>query len=184
VFKMDSMILSITGFVFVFGAVAYFQWFFDRNRSTDQQPALAAPNDSIGLARANSDSGGLRPGLRWYERLFAIVLGACIGGFLFVVLLSNYLSPPRRPVVPEVALGCTHFFTAKFGTVYGTYFEYLAITYGVWVTWGGGALIGACVAMLKIRINEQARAYPLFLGAGAAASMVLCYAIWRASARP
>jgi hypothetical protein len=128
---MDSMILSIIGLVFVFGAVAYFQWFFYRNRSTDQRPEFAAPNDSTGSARANSDSGGSRSGLRWYERLFAIALGACIGSFLFVLLLSNYLSPPRRPVVPEVALGYTHFFKAKFGSVYGTYFEYLAVTYGV-----------------------------------------------------
>ena len=60
---MDSMILSIMGFVFVFGAVAYFQWLFYRNRSTDQQPELAAPNDSTGSARANSDSD-LRWGLR------------------------------------------------------------------------------------------------------------------------
>jgi hypothetical protein len=122
--QMDSMILTLMAFVLAFGAIAYFQWLFRRSRSSDPQPGLALtpPNESTGSARANPASGGSRPDLRWYERLFAIVFGACIGGFLFVVLLCNYLSPPRRPVVPEVALGYTHFFKAKFGSVYGTYF--------------------------------------------------------------
>lgn len=164
---MDSMIISIMAFVLAFGLIAYFQRLFRRSRSSDLQLRLALPSsESAGSARANPDSDASRPDVRWYERLFAIVFGACMGGFLFVVLLSNYLSPPRRPVVPEVTLGYTHFFKAKFGSVYGTYFEYLAITYGVWVLWGGGVLIGACVAMLKIKINENSLTFTLFFWAG------------------
>ena len=182
---MDSMIISIMAFVLAFGLIAYFQRLFRRSRSSDPQLRLALPSsESAGSARANPDSDASRPDVRWYERLFAIVFGACMGGFLFVVLLSNYLSPPRRPVVLEVTLGYTHFFKAKFGSVYGTYFEYLAITYGVWVLWGGGVLIGACVAMLKIKINENSLTFTLFFLGGAAISLLLCYAIWRASPQP
>src|ERR1700738_5498653 len=90
-----------------------------------------------------------RPGWRWNERLVLFVIGAGIGGFFFCGTLGTILSPPKRPVVPEPALGFTHAFRAKHGDVYGTLFEYLAVTYGVWIMWGVGAVASSFISILK-----------------------------------
>ena len=71
----------------------------------------------------------------WYERLLLFVAGAGAVGFLFGGILHTALSPAKRPVFPEPALGFTHLFNAKYGSVYGTLFEYLTVTHGIWLMW-------------------------------------------------
>ena len=102
--------------------------------------------------------------------------GAGISGFIFSGILQQYLSPPQRPAFPEAALGYTHLLEAKYGSVYGTYFEYLTVTYGVWSMWGLCAVSGLSGYMLGIR--HKSRTYPLQICAAAAISMVLYSAIW------
>jgi len=160
---MKSMIVSLVACVFACGAIGYLQWLFPRSRSLDTQPIQAITH-----------------GVKWRDGLLAFIAGACIAGFIFVINLSGYLSPHRRPLVPEISHGYSYFFTAKYGGVYGTYFEYLAVTYGVWATWGGLALMGAFVGVLKIRINEKSSTFPLLFFVGSAISMVFYYASWRA----
>jgi hypothetical protein len=112
--------------------------------------------------------------------LFAV--GACVGGFLFSGILHSYLSSPNRPLFPEPALGYTYLFKARHGYVYGTLLEYLAVTYGVWVMWGLGALGGLYYFGVKKRLKWSFYArYPWQTLAGTAISMALYYAIWRLS---
>jgi hypothetical protein len=92
---------------------------------------------------------------------------------------AYYMDTSPRPVFPEPALGYTHFFKAKHGDVYGTFFEYLAVTYGVWIMWGVGFVSSAFIAILKI--HQKSRTYPRQISAAAAISMALYYAIWQAS---
>ncbi len=115
----------------------------------------------------------------WNEKLILFVAGACMGGFIFCGILSTNLSPPNRPVVPEPALGYTHFFKAKHGQVYGTLFEYLAVSYGVFAMWGIGALIGLIFFSLNGRNLPGYRRNPWPFLAGLAISMPLYYVIWQ-----
>ena len=107
--------------------------------------------------------------------------GSCLACFCFAASLSGYLSPGNRPTAPEVALGQTHFFGSKYGSVYVTNFEYLAVTYGLWFGLGGLLLIALIAKMLKTDFRDGSKVYPLVLFAGSATSMLLYYAIWQAS---
>jgi len=132
---------------------------------------LVAPRDELArLTQSDLET------LTWYERLVLFGTGAGISGFIFSGVLQQYLSPPKRPVFPEAALGYTHLLQAKYGSVYGTYFEFLTVTYGVWTMWGLCAVSGLFGYMLGIR--QKSRTYPLQICAAAAISMVLYCAIW------
>lgn len=98
---------------------------------------------------------------------------------MFCGTLGTFISPPKRPVVPEPALGFTYFLKAKYGNVYGTFFEYLAVTYGVWIMWGVGAATSPFIFFLKIK--QKSRTYPRQIAAAAVISGALCYAIWQVS---
>jgi hypothetical protein len=116
------------------------------------------------------------------ELLVLCVMGVCISGFFFCGILHTELSPPNRPILPEPALGYTHLLTARHGTVYGTLFEYLAVTYGVWIMWALGALIG--LIFFNLKNKDTSRTYPRLpwqILAAAAISMPLYYAIWQLS---
>ena len=116
------------------------------------------------------------PARRWRrsESLLLFVVGASFGGFIFGGILHTILSPPERPVFPEPALGYTHLFKAKYGSVYGTYFEYLAVTYGLWMMWIVGVLTSV---FLKIKLRARISRWQVF--AAVAISIAVCYAIWR-----
>jgi hypothetical protein len=137
---------------------------------------LTPPVGSASLTQ--SGSGTTR--LSWHRRelLLLFVAGAGFGGFIFCGILHTLLSPPERPVFPEPALGYTHLFKAKYGSVYGTYFEYLAVIYGLWMMW----IVGVVSTVLFRKIEPKSRAYPRYPWQGFAAmaiSMALYYAIWR-----
>jgi hypothetical protein len=139
--------------------------------------SLIPPDGSVNFTGLDSET--TRVSWSWNERLVLFVVGAGTSGFIFCGILHGYLSPPKRPLFPEPALGYTHFFKAKHGNVYGTFFEYLAVTYGIWISLGGVAVSGAFVSFLKIK--QKSRTYPRQIFAAAAISMALCYAIWRVS---
>lgn len=169
---MLAMIVSLTACVFLCGFIAYLHWFFSPTPATD----LAPPSEATALAQ----SGSASLALSWYRRLLTFAAGTFMAGFAFVLNLSGYLSPDKRPLTPNAALGYTHFFRPKYGGVFGTYFECLAITYGPWVTWGGFLLTGLIAIKLKITL-EGSRAYPLLFFAGSATSMAACFALWQIS---
>ncbi len=173
---MDGLALWLIGFLFI-GISIYAHWFKRRGELTDQQGGSLPnpPNGSTSLVQP--DPGYLRSSWRWYQRLALLVIGAGLGGFAFCFILTGYLSPPKRPVLPDAALGYTYFFKIKSHGVYGTYFEYLAMTYGPLTTWGVTLVGGIFSASLKI--NRSSRAYPLQIFAGAVISMALYYVIWR-----
>jgi hypothetical protein len=128
--------------------------------------------------------------LRWYmfrespehrsrmEWLVILTAGACLGGFIFSGVLHGILYPPTRPAQPEPELGYTYFLHTKYGAAYGTYFEYLAVNFGVFVMWGLGALIGLTAWAYGILSGGYAARFDSF--AVAAVSSGLYYAIWRA----
>lgn len=161
---MDGKIFLLL-FLIVSGALGYISWLLQRDHRTDR-----------------TDSETTRLSLSWVEWLIFSVIGAGISGFFFCGMLYANLSPPNRPVFPEPALGYTHLFKAKYGNVYGTFFEYLAVTYGVWTMWGIAALGGLIFFSLKDR--ERSRTYPRYpwqVFPALAISMVLYYAIWQLS---
>jgi hypothetical protein len=124
------------------------------------------------------DSETTRPSWSWDEWLLLFAIGAGFGGFFFSGILQTHLSPPNRPALPEPLLGYTYLFKTKYGNVYGTLFEYLVVTYGVWTMWGIGVLGGL---FLKIRHAGTVPRYPWQIFAAAAISMALYYAIWQVS---
>jgi len=138
--------------------------------------ALAPPGRSANLTqlylRAN------RLSWTWYERLILFGVGAGISGFIFSGILHGNLLPLNRPAFPEPAMGYTHLFKTKYGNVYGTYFEYLAVIYGVWVTWGFAAVCGIVCYVLKIQYKS--RTYLRQVAGAAVISMVAYWAIWQA----
>jgi hypothetical protein len=91
--------------------------------------ALAAPGQPVSLTENASATPRVR--WNWHERLAALVIGACMGGFIFCGILHTNLSPPARPLHPEPALGYTYLLATKHGVAYGTLFEHLAVTYGI-----------------------------------------------------
>jgi hypothetical protein len=140
--------------------------------------ALTPPGGSVSLTQPGS--GTTRLIWIWYEWLLLFVTGAGFGGFFFGGILHTVLSPPERPVFPEPALGYTHLFKAKYGSVYGTYFEYFAVTYGFWMMW----IVGVVSIALFRNIEPKSRTYPRYpwqVFAAIAISMALYYAIWRVS---
>jgi hypothetical protein len=96
---------------------------------------------SASLTQPDSRMG--RPTGRWTERLVLYVVGAGIGSFLFCGALHTYLSPPNRPIIAEPELGYTHLFKARHGDVYGTFFEYLVVPHGPWISRGIAGYDGA-----------------------------------------
>jgi hypothetical protein len=140
-----------------------------------QRLALPPPGGCASLKQR--DSGTARPNWTWYERLALFGMGVGISGLIFGGVLHGNLSFPNRPVSPEPELGYTYLFTAKYGNVYGTYFEYLVVTYAVWVMWAVGAVSGLFGYILKIQ--QKSRSYPLQICASAAVSMVIYYVAWR-----
>jgi hypothetical protein len=144
------------------------------------EPEGLALAPSSGLASlTQSDSGTVRPSWNWCERLVLFGVGAGLSGFFFSGILHSYLCVPHRPVFPEPALGFTYLIKPKYGIVYGTYFEYLAVTYGVWTMWGFAVVCGLFGSVLDIQ--HKSRTYPRQIFAAGAISMVLYYAIWQAS---
>jgi hypothetical protein len=175
------MIISLTASVLFCGAIIYLSWFFYRDQ--DRIPApwrwLKVNSTAVQSSLAQRDSSS-QPTSSFYGRLLAFVGGTCLRGLIFVANLDTYLSPDRRPLTPNVALGYTHLFKAKYGHVFGTYFEYLAITYGIWVTWGGFVLAGLIAVKLKVNREGKRPYQPLLVFAGSAVSVVFCYKIWQA----
>jgi hypothetical protein len=177
---MLAMIVWLTTSVFLWGAIAYLNWFFYRAGAPNLWRWLEpnSQNARTSLAEPNSTP---RPNLSSYRRLLTLLVGACFSCFWFAGTLYSYLSPPERPIAPEASLGYTHFFHTKYGGVYGTYLEYLAINYGIWVI-GGSMLLAGLVAMkLKINLYESSPAYPLLMFVASAISMVLCFVLWQGS---
>jgi hypothetical protein len=143
-----------------------------------QGVVLTPPIRSESLTQ--TDSATTR--LSWNEQLVLFIAGAGISGFLFCGILSTDLSPPKRPIFPEPALGYTHFLMAKHGNVYGTFFEYLAVTYGIGMMWGVAALSG--LIFWSLQDSAKSPTYPRYpwqVFAAAAVSMALYFAIWQLS---
>jgi hypothetical protein len=176
---MTGMIVSLTACVFLCGAIAYLLWFGNKIRAAGppRRYTLLPPSGSMAVERQGLSAHTARI---WYKRLLALISGVCAAGFCFVVSLSGYLSPGNRPISPEAALGYTHYIRGKYAGVYVTYFEYLAVTYGIWVPWGGLALIGMIVIKLKVDPMDGSQVYPLLSLAGSAISMVLYFILWQA----
>lgn len=120
------------------------------------------------------ESGEHRSRTEW---LVILAAGACFGGFFFSGMLHSILSPPTRPAQPELELGYAYLLHTKYGAAYGTYFEYLAVNFGVWGMWGSALLIGLTAYAYGIRIEGNAARFDGF--AAAAISSGLYYAIWR-----
>lgn len=116
-----------------------------------------------------------RVSLRWLERLGLFCVGLGLGGFLFCAILNWYLFP-RRPALPEPALGYTHLFEIKRHIRYGTFFEYLAITYGPWVTWCFGAV--SSMFTYALGIQTKSWTYGRLIFGAAIVSIPLYLAIW------
>ena len=106
----------------------------------------------------------------WSEHLVLWIAGVGAAGFFFCGGLHTNLSPPNRPVLPEPALGYTHLFTTRHGNVYGTLFEYLAVTWGIWAMWGLAAVVTLIFFKLK---NSGSPRNPWQVWAAAAISMPL-----------
>jgi hypothetical protein len=123
----------------------------------------------------------MRPAFRFYRRILTLALGALLAGLCFVGTLHARLSPPERPIVPEALLGYTHFFNTKHGGVYGTYFEYVTVSYGIWVAGGGIFLVIFIAIWLKINLYDGSPAFPLLIFVASTTSMVLCFALWQGS---
>jgi hypothetical protein len=144
----------------------------------DQQGLAPIPLDgSLGLAKPHS--GMVSLSWTWHEGLALFGIGVGFSAFMFSGILRGILSSANRPVSPEPTLGYTYLLMAKHGNVYGTYFEYLVATYGIWTSLGFGAVCALFSYILKIQ--HKSRTYPRQIFAAAAISMVLYYAIWRVS---
>lgn len=144
--------------VLISGIIFYLGWLLCRGRPS-------------GLQHSSASS--------WRELLHAVLTGGCIGSALFRGILLTYLSPPVRPVVPDIALGYTYSFNVNHGSVFGTYFEYLVIAYGLWPMWG--VLILFVLFRMPFRIVTKSYVYPLIAIMASAICMMLGYAIWLAS---
>ena len=90
---------------------------------------------------------------------------------------AGQLTPSSRPAFAEPELGFTHLIEVKHSrdTVYVTYFEYLASTYGHWATWGFAVISGLCGYPLGIRKSLSSSGQIL---ATCAASLILIDSAW------
>jgi len=182
---MERLIVSLVTCVLLCGAFACLHWFFPRASNAGPWRWLAPYSDSIASARRRSAL--VDAALRWCQRLLVFVAGGCAAGFLFVGCLHRYLSSGRRPVVPDAAFGYTYLIKGKSDNIYGTYFEYLATSYGVWIAWGGFVLSALLCMRLRVNPNEGLVAYPFLFFVGSAVFMALYFALWQIclhSARP
>lgn len=166
---MLGLITWLTASVLLFGASAYLNRFFYR---------INAPDPWRWLYAKGAETTLVEPHLSRYRRLLTFALGACFSAFWFAGSLHSYLSPPKRPIDPEASLGFIHYLNAKHGSVYGTYFEYLTVSYGIWLMGGGILLVGLVAIRLKINLYDGP-AYPLLVFLGAATSMVFCFSLWQ-----
>jgi hypothetical protein len=122
-----------------------------------------------------NNPGGRESGFSSLERLAFFGAGIGFGGLVFCAILSFYLFP-RRPALPDPALGYTHLFNIKSHTFYGTWFEYFATTYGFFVAWGFGLV---CSLFASSRgINLRSAAYNWHVFPAALISMPFYAAIW------
>jgi hypothetical protein len=167
---MLGMVIWLTASVFLISAIAYLHWSFYRIDEPSRWRWLYSQSARTTLAE---------PYLSWCRRLLTFVVGACFSAFWFAGTLHSHLSPPERPIAPEASLGFTHYFSTKHGGVYGTYFEYLTVNYGIWVMGAGMLLAGLIAIRLKINLYQVSPAYPLLVFVGAATSMVLCFTLWQ-----
>ena len=119
---------------------------------------------------------------RWYERLVLFCMGIGMGGFLFCAVLAGELTPSSRPAFPQPELGFTHLVKVAHSrdTVYVTYFEYLASTYGHWATLGFAVISGLCGCLLGISDKSLSFSGHMQMGCASAASMILIYLAWHA----
>jgi hypothetical protein len=122
---------------------------------------------------------------RWYERLVLFCYGFGIGGWLFCFVLAGELTPSSRPALPEPEFGFTYLVQVAHSrsTVYVTYFEYLALTYGPLATWGFGVISGLCGYLLGIR-NKKSLGVSAYIqiACACATSLMLIYLAWYFSA--
>jgi hypothetical protein len=166
------------------GLIGYLHWFLEGVRRPKSPQALdQVGNDNSDLV-AEVEPACSRPSLDRYKQLLPFIVGTLLAGFFFVLTLSGYLSRENRPTMPEAALGYTYFVKVKFGSVYGTFFEYLAITYGIWLCWAGLLIAGVVGKTLGITINDGSLAFPLRLFTGAATAMLVYYLLWQISLFP
>jgi hypothetical protein len=156
---MDAIYFGLLTSVLLCGGIIYVNWVRSQNREGQEQSTGAS--------------------LAWHERALLIVTGAGMGGFGFCLTLGTYLSPARRPLAPDVTRGFTIFFKGKYGGVYGTSFEALAVALGPWICLGLVALGGSLIAALEIK--QTSRIYPLHTFGAAVLSIALGYGLWRVS---
>jgi hypothetical protein len=152
---------------------------FRRTDALERQSlALTPPGEVVNLTQY----GPAPVRLSRYERAALFTVGACVGGFIFSGVLHTILSPPTRPFYPEPTLNYTYPIKTKYGDAYGTYFEYLTVTYGIWVTWGSGAAISLFSHALGVPSMGKEAAYRRRgwqVLAVAIISYALYFAIWR-----
>ena len=175
---MDRM----TFWIAVLGLCAVLGWLVLRLL----RPLLERPEDRSAIDTFSGPSlapdSAASVGLSRHERIVVFAIGACIGGFFFCGGLHTNLSPPVRPLSPEPTLGYIYLLPTKHGVAYGTYFEHLAVTYGIWLTWGLGVviwLIGRGFGILGTDREAATRRSKWQVLAAAIASYLLYYAIWR-----
>jgi len=117
---------------------------------------------------------------RWYERLVLFCIGVALGGYVFCFVLAVELNPSSRPAFPQPELGFTHLVKVKHSrdTVYVTYFEYLASTYGYWATLGFGFISALCGYLLGISNKSRSPSGQIQAACACAASLILIYLAW------
>jgi hypothetical protein len=135
---------------------------------------------SFALISTPPVSGKVSVTWSWQERVALFLAGAWIGCFIFVGDLSSMVSPPARPVHAEPALGYTYLFAAKYGSVYGTYFEWWTVTYGAVLAWLGG-LSSFGLFYFFSEIPRKSRTFPLQAAAAGGTWAALYHVIWRLS---
>ena len=153
--KIDALSFGMIFSVLMCGTIVYGNWLKWRGRFVDQEPKR----------------------WKWYERFVLLIVGTSFGSFIFFGSLGSFLLPSKRPFVPDVARGYTHLIQAKYGSVYGTYFEYWAVTYGPWIAWG--VAVAGCALIFFLKINPKSRAFPLLIFTAAVIAMGSYYVYWR-----
>jgi hypothetical protein len=143
----------------------------------DPQPILLGGADEVGPSGDGATRSGWKSSWTWVVLLVSLIIGAGAAGFFFSGILYTDLSAPARPAIPQPALGFTHLFAAKHGDVYGTYFEYLVVTYGIWASCGVG-LVGGLFG-IALNLESRSRTYGRTILLGAAISLALYFAVWQ-----
>ena len=117
---------------------------------------------------------------RWYERLVLFCIGIGMGGFFFCFVLAAELTPSSRPAYPQPELGFTHLVKVKHSrdTVYVTYLEYLASTYGDWAALGFAVISVLCGYLLGISDKSHSSSGKIQVSCACAATLILSYLAW------